>query len=222
MSPRSKQGNEAALGKSGSLPALRFHALTAGRWRDLESLFGERGACGGCWCMFWRLKRPQFEKMKGRGNRRAFKKIAAAGQAPGLLAYAGNQPIGWCALAPRETYPRLDRSRILAKVDEQPVWSVTCFFVARPFRRKGVAVKLLRAAAEYARKRGAAIVEGYPVEPKKGEMPDVFAYTGLASAFRQAGFVEVLRRSKTRPIMRYFAGRGGRTRTRFRKPKVTP
>ncbi len=83
-------------------------------------------------------------------------------------------------------------------------------------------MKLLRAAAEYARKRGAAIVEGYPVEPKKGEMPDVFAYTGLASAFRQAGFVEVLRRSKTRPIMRYFAGRGGRTRTRFRKPKVTP
>ncbi len=208
MSPRSRQGKEPSSDKSGLLPALRFRPLTPERWRDLDLLFGERGACGGCWCMFWRLKRSQFEKQKGPGNRRAFRKIVASGRVPGLLAYAGSQPIGWCALAPRETYPGLERSRVLAKVDEKPVWSVTCFFVARPFRRKGVAVRLLRAAAEYARKRGATIVEGYPVEPKNGKMPDVFAYTGLASGFRQAGFVEVLRRSETRPIMRYSAGRG--------------
>jgi GNAT superfamily N-acetyltransferase len=92
----------------------------------------------------------------------------------------------------------------MGKVDEKPVWSVVCFFVAKPFRQKGMSIAMLKAAAEYARKKGAKIVEGYPIEPKKGKMPDVFAYTGLVSAFKQAGFKEVLRRSETRPIMRYF------------------
>ncbi len=182
--------------------ALAFHTLTPDRWRDLESLFGERGACGGCWCMWWRLQRAQFNRQKGGKNKRAFKKIVAAGEVPGIIAYAGGEPVGWCALAPRETYPVLGNSRILRPVDSQPVWSVTCFFVAKPFRRRGVTVALLRAAVEHAGKHGAKIVEGYPVEPKQGKMADAFVWSGLASAFRQAGFVEVLRRSETRPIMR--------------------
>jgi GNAT superfamily N-acetyltransferase len=121
---------------------------------------------------------------------------------PGVLAYAGGQPVGWCAVAPREQYPLLERSRTLARVDSKAVWSVTCLFVARPFRRAGVSVQLLRAAAVHARSRGAAIVEGYPVEPRTDAMPDAFAWTGLVSAFRKAGFREVARRSATRPIMR--------------------
>lgn len=185
-----------------ALRELAFRPLTPARWRDLEGLFGERGACGGCWCMWWRLKRSQFEKQKGAGNKRALKRLVASGQVPGLLAYANGQPVAWCAVAPRESYSVLERSRVLARVDEQPVWSVGCFFVAKPFRGRGLTVKLLRAAVAYARKQGARIVEGYPVEPRKGRMPDAFAYTGLPSAFRQAGFVEVLRRSATRPIMR--------------------
>ena len=182
---------------------LEFHPVTAKRWRDLEKLFGERGACGGCWCMCWRLKRSQFEKQKGAGNKKALKKIVAAGEVPGLLAYAGREPVGWCSVAPREAFPVLENSRILKRVDNQPVWSASCFFVARPYRRQGLSVKLLRAAVAYAKKKGARMVEGYPVEPKKSPMPDVFAWTGLASAFRRAGFKEVLRRSPTRPIMRY-------------------
>lgn len=182
--------------------SLEIHPLTPERWSDVEKLFGERGACGGCWCMWWRLTRSQFTKQKGAGNKKALRKIVAAGRVPGLLAYAGSQPIAWCSMAPREDFPVLERSRILKRVDNAPVWSVVCFFVARPFRRKGVTVKLLRAAVEYARARGARIVEGYPVEPRKGAMPDVFAYTGTASAFRKAGFTEVLRRSQSRPIMR--------------------
>lgn len=154
--------------------------------------------------MWWRLSRSQFNKQKGEGNRKGLKKIVDSGEVPGLLAYAEGEPIGWCAVAPRERFLALERSRILKRVDEEPVWSVVCFFVAKPFRQKGVTVKLLKAAVEYAQKHGAKIVEGYPIEPKKTKMPDVFAYTGLASAFRQAGFVEVLRRSETRPIMRYF------------------
>jgi len=192
--------------KTASLPALEFHPLTPERWKDLEALFGERGACGGCWCMWWRLKRSQFEKQKGEGNRRALKKIVDSGEVPGLLAYAGGQPVAWCSVAPRETYSVLERSRTLKRIDDQPVWSVVCFFVAKPFRGKGVTVKLLRATVEYVKEQGARIIEGYPVEPKKTRMPDAFAYTGLVSTFRKAGFIEVLRRSETRPIMRYFIG----------------
>jgi len=181
---------------------LQFFPLTPSRWVDLEKLFGPRGACGGCWCMWWRRPRAQFEKQKGAGNRRALKRIVSSGKPPGLLAYAGREPVGWVALAPRAEYPVLDGSRVLARVDEKPVWSVPCFFIAKPFRGKGVSVKLLRAAAAYARKRGARILEGYPVVAKKGRMPDVFAYTGLPGTFERAGFVEILRRSPTRPIMR--------------------
>ena len=185
-------------------PVLEFHPLTPERWKDLEALFGVRGACGGCWCMWWRLKRSQFEKQKGQENKKNFRKIINSGEIPGILAYVNSQPIAWCSVAPREAYPVLERSRILKRIDDEPVWSVVCFFVAKLFRRKEVTVKLLKAAVKYAKECKAGIVEGYPVEPKKTSMPDVFAFTGLAAAFRKAGFVEVLRRSETRPIMRYF------------------
>ena len=156
--------------------------------------------------MWWRLKRSQFEKQKGPGNRRALKKIVDSGEIPGLLAYADGQPIAWCSVGPREAYSTLERSRILKRVDDKPVWSVVCFVVAKSFRHKGVSAALLGAAVEYASKKGAKIVEGYPVEPKKDRMPEVFAYYGFASTFRKVGFVEVARRSETRPIMRHFIG----------------
>ena len=112
------------------LPQLEFHPLTPERWQDLETLFGPRGACGGCWCMWWRLKRSQYVKQKGPGNRRALKKIVDSGEIPGLLAYADGQPIAWCSVGPREAYSTLERSRILKRVDDKPVWSVVCFVVA--------------------------------------------------------------------------------------------
>lgn len=177
--------------------------LTPDRFDDLERLFGPRGACGGCWCMTWRLPRGEYERLKGEGNRRAFRAVVDAGEMPGLLAYEGARPIGWCAVAPRERYGRLERSRILTRVDDRPVWSVVCLFVDRDFRRRGVTVALLRAAGEHVRAEGGLMLEGYPVEPKSSrEIPPVFAFTGVASAFRKAGFREVARRSPTRPIMR--------------------
>ncbi len=153
--------------------------------------------------MWWRLSHSQYERQKGAANRRAFKKLVAAGVEPGLIAYREAQPVGWCAVQPREEYPRLARSRILKPVDEQPVWSVVCLYVTRELRRSGISVELLRAAVEYARKKGARIVEGYPVEPRQPSIADVFAACGTASAFRKAGFTEVARRSATRPIMRF-------------------
>jgi len=181
---------------------LEFHPLTSERWSDLEMLFGKQGACGGCWCMWWRSTRPQFNKQKGEGNKRALKKIVDSGEVPGIIAYAHDQPVAWCSVAPRESYPALERSRVLKRIDEEPVWSVVCFFVAKHFRGRGVTVPLLRGAVEHAKKHGATIVEGYPVDPKK-PMSAAFLFTGVASVFRKAGFVEVLRRSETRPIMRY-------------------
>ena len=182
---------------------LNFHPLTPERWNDLERLFGQHGAVGGCWCMWWRLSRSEFKKHQGEGNKKAFKRIVDSGEIPGILAYMNDQPIGWCSIAPREAFPKLERSRILKRVDNEPVWSVVCFFVSKAFRRKGISVELLKNAVDFASKRGAKIIEGYPVEPKTNRTPDPFAFTGLASAFRKIGFVEVIRRSETRPIMRY-------------------
>ncbi len=185
------------------ISGLEFHPLTAERWVDLEKLFGQHGASGGCWCMWWRLTRSEFMRQRGEMNKKALKSIVDSGKVPGILAYVKGEPIGWCAVAPRETFPKLERSRILKRVDDKRVWSVVCFFVAKAFRRKGISVELLKAAVDYVGRQGGKIVEGYPVEPKKEWTPDPFAYTGLASAFRKVGFVEVIRRSETRPIMRY-------------------
>jgi len=183
---------------------MKCHPLTKSRWSDFEQLFGKNGACGGCWCMLWRLPRRQFESQKGARNKNAMKKLVDAGEVPGLLAYVGSQPVGWCAIAPRDDYPALGRSRVLQPIDDRPCWSVSCLFVHRDFRMRGVSTALLRAAVAYARKQRAEILEGYPVEPKGTKLiPAAFAWTGIPRAYEAAGFVEVARRSPTRPIMRY-------------------
>src|SRR5204862_1822324 len=120
----------------------------------------------------------------------------------GILAYHDGEPVGWCAVAPRADYPALARSRVLKPVDALPVWSISCLFVAKGWRRRGVSISLLRTAVEHVRKQGGMVVEGYPVEPKQDKMPDVFAWTRLASACRRAGFIEVARGAAIRPIMR--------------------
>ncbi len=180
---------------------LTFHPATPERWSDLERLFGERGACAGCWCMWWRLKRSQWDAQRGDGNRAALKALMESGEVPGILSYAGAEPVGWCSVAPRESFPALERSRSLKRVDQEPVWSIVCFFVARQFRRQGLTVRLLEAALEYVRSQGGRIVEGYPTRPSKPSA-DAWLYMGLSSAFLRAGFSEVTRPSTTRSIMR--------------------
>ena len=186
---------------------LNIESLTPDRWDDLETLFGPRGACGGCWCMWWRQSRSEFERNKGEANRRAFRQIVKSGEEPGLLAYQDGKPVGWVCVGPRERFPALERSRVLAPVDDQPVWSVVCFYIAKGARRRGMSKALLKAALDYARKNGARIVEGYPIPTKKGGTVDVFAYTGLESVFERAGFEAVVRRGKTgRGVWRYYIG----------------
>ena len=106
------------------------------------------------------------------------------------------------AIAPRGDYPRLGRSATLKPVDDEPVWSVVCFYIKAGHRRQGVSSALLKAAVRHAKAQGARIVEGYPVDPCGGKVANGDAYTGVPKLFRAAGFTEVLRRSDTRPIMR--------------------
>ncbi|MGE5672649.1 MAG: GNAT family N-acetyltransferase [Mycobacterium leprae] len=181
---------------------LNFAAVTPERWSDLESLFGSRGACGGCWCMSWRHPtRAAFEAAQGQENHDLFQAVVASGEVPGLLAYAEGKPVGWCAVAPRSAYPRLEKMRVLKGTDGAGVWAISCLFVAKGHRRMGISRALIRAAVEHARTCGARVVEAYPTEPKQ-ELPGPFLFTGLASAFRQEGFTEVARRGETRLVMR--------------------
>jgi GNAT superfamily N-acetyltransferase len=194
--------NGPSMPTSNVLKNLKVHPLTPERWRDFEQLFGKNGACGGCWCMLWRLTRKEFDAQKGDANRQAMRALVEGGTVPGLLAYAGAEPVGWCALAPRADYPALARSRTLKPVDDRPCWSVACLFIHKAYRKQGVSTALLKAAVKFVRKQGGSILEGYPVEPKKEEIPAVFAWTGIPAAFERAGFKEVARHSPTRPIMR--------------------
>ena len=183
---------------------LSYHPLDKSGWKDFEKLFGERGACGGCWCMAWRLKNSDFQKQKGEDNKNSIRKIIYSNEEPGILAYYENMAVGWCAVAPREKYIRLEKSKVLQRIDDKPVWSVSCFFIAKEFRRRGVSTGILKAAIEFCKSMGAKIIEAYPVVPYSENIPASFAWTGIPSAFEKAGFKEALRRSRTRPIMRYY------------------
>lgn len=184
------------------MPDLEFHPLTADRWADFERLFGPRGAYGGCWCMFWRLKRADFSRMQGDGNRQAMRSIVDSGEVPGILAYDAGQPVGWCSLAPRERFGSLNRSRVLKPIDDTPVWSIVCFYVAKDHRGQGLTEALIRAAVDYVWHQGGQVVEAYPVDPRGHELAPVSSYMGLPGAFARAGFVEIARPSAGRVIMR--------------------
>ena len=180
-----------------------FYPVTKENWKDFENLFGEKGACAGCWCMYWRMHRKDYDNLRGSGTKKKMKGLINKGIIPGILAYDDKQPVGWCSVAPREDFPVLDNSRVLKRIDEKPVWSIVCFYINKNYRKKGLSIELLNATKKYVKNNKGKIIEGYPVEPKKGKTADVFAWTGLASAFKKAGFNEVDRRSETRPIMRF-------------------
>jgi GNAT superfamily N-acetyltransferase len=200
------------------VPRPVFHPLTPERWPDLVALFGTKGACGGCWCMWFRLPRADYEARKGAGAKRALKRLVDRGEEPGLLGYLGGEPVCWVSVQPRAAFRRLEKSRTLAPIhpgDDAPdsgVWSINCLFVRRDRRGAGLSTAAIRAAAKHARARGAKVVEGYAVDPAEREVAPVFAFPGLLASYRRAGFREVLRRSPTRPIVRLAAP--GRSRAR--------
>lgn len=171
-------------------------------WARFEAVMGEKGGCGGCWCMLWRRSAKEMEIGKGDANRQAMKDVFDSGHVPGLIAMHDEEAVGWIQIDRRSAFPRLANSRTLKPVDDSEVWSVSCFFIDKRFRRQGLPLRLLTAAMDWGRSQGASIVEGYPIDTPKEKYPPVYAWTGFVETFKRAGFTEVERRSATRPIMR--------------------
>lgn len=175
--------------------------MTPERWGDLVRLFGERGAYGGCWCMWWRVSSSEFRAETGAGNREAMRSTVESGRVPGLLAYLDGEPAGWISVGPRADFPRLERSPLTRELEGGEPWSVVCFYVDRRHRLRGVAAALLDAAVRYALEHGAEAVEGYPYDPEAASTRPPEAWTGVPSLFLQAGFREVARPRPGRPVM---------------------
>jgi hypothetical protein len=182
---------------------LEVKPLVPERWDDFVELFGEHGAYGGCWCMWWRITRSEFEQGQGAGNRKSMKAIVDSGEIPGLLFYLEGKPVAWCSVAPRENYAALKRSRVLKPIDETRVWSLVCFFVGKEYRNQGLIQPVLEGVIEYVGNEGGKVIEAYPKAPGKKRLPPVSSFMGLPAMFEKAGFEEVARPSKSRVIMRY-------------------
>ena len=178
---------------------LTVHPVTPDLWLALEDLFGETGAVGGCWCMYWRIGRAYRENPRS-DNKAAFREIVRRGPPPGLLAFDGNRAVGWCQLTPRVALPWLDRAWRLKRVDDLPVWSLSCFYIRKGYRRRGITAALIAAAVETAKRAMAPALEAYPLD---ADLTPSASGTGYASTFARAGFRTVARRVPPRPIMRH-------------------
>lgn len=184
---------------------LRVETLKPSLWPAFEKLFGKNGACAGCWCMFWRLEEGErFDDVKGPEAKRRMKKLVLEGKAQGLLAFAGEEPVGWLAIGPRREFKKLDRAPSLRIEDADQVWSLPCFFVHKEFRGRGVANALLNAALAELKRKKAKVAEGYPVKPPRpGEkIPAAFAYTGTVPLFEKHGFEVAAERPKGKQRVR--------------------
>jgi GNAT superfamily N-acetyltransferase len=182
---------------------LDVRPLTKERWKDVVELFNRPGASipRGCWCMYYRKTGSHGGVGPAAANKRALKSLVDRGYAPGLIGYEDGRPVGWISLSPREDYPKLQRSPVMKPVDEKPVWSIVCFFVDKEARGKGVSEKLLKGAMDYARSRGATLLEAYPVDKDEPSQPD-FMWFGAKRMYDRAGFKEVARRKESRPVVR--------------------
>jgi GNAT superfamily N-acetyltransferase len=183
---------------------ITVRPLTPDDWPVILKLFGPNGACGGCWCMWWHLPQggKMWEENKGAKNRDAFRRLVRAAKVHGVLAFAGDEPVGWCCVGPRESFARMKRIRALQHKSPEATWSIVCFYIPSRWRGRGVATALLRAATARAFELGAKQVEGYPKVPKAGggKMPGAFAWTGVPALFERAGYEEMERDRPVRPV----------------------
>jgi GNAT superfamily N-acetyltransferase len=184
--------------KEVGLMAFEAHPVTKERWPDLVEFF-DRPVARTCFCMYYR--KTGGGTGAGKENRRAMKALVDRGTVPGLLGYEDGVPVAWVSVGPREDYPKLRRSPIMKPVDDRPVWSIVCFYVDRNARGRGLSERMLEAATDYARSRGARLLEAYPVDKDERRDPDAMFF-GARSIYDRAGFAEVARRKPTRPVVR--------------------
>ena len=183
-------------------PKVALKVLTPADWPALEQLFGPRGATGGCWCMWWRRRGGKsWTACRGEPNRLAFRDLVLSSAAKGVIAFNGDEPIGWCNFGPREDFQRLIASRVLQRSSKAKRWSIACFYVRAGWRRKGIAQLLLERATAEAFRCGAEEVEGYPkTYGSDGNSPAAFVWTGLPRMFEAAGFTPVKAEGSARVI----------------------
>ena len=187
------------------LNQLTFEPLTKTNWNKFVLLFGNKGACGNCWCMYYRLPKSDYQEGKtDDGNKDAMKELVWENKPTGVLGFYEGQAIAWCAFAPREDFIKLENSRVHKRIDDKAVWSIPCFFIDKNFRRQGVSVELLKGVIKYAREVGIKIIEAYPTTPTQEKLADSFAWIGLYKSFERAGFEIVDRTSQNRPMVRYY------------------
>jgi GNAT superfamily N-acetyltransferase len=188
-------------------PEVKFEVVpvTKKNWDQFVTLFGDKGACGNCWCMYYRLSRSDFIAGKTEdGNKQTMKRIIWSDKPVGLLGLLEGHPVAWCAFAPRKDFIKLEKSRIHKRIDNQEVWSIPCLFINKNFRRSGISVLLLRGVIGYAKKHNVKIIEAYPAIPIQDKIPDAFLWFGLYKSFERTGFEIVDRTSKNRPMVRYY------------------
>jgi GNAT superfamily N-acetyltransferase len=191
--------------ESAFLNQFTVEPLTKANWNQFLQLFGTNGACGNCWCMYYRLSKADYNEGKADdGNKNAIKEIVWKGKPAGILGFYEGQPVAWCAFAPREDFIKLEKSRIHKRIDDKAVWSIPCFFIDKNYRKQGVSVELLKGVIEYAGKNGIKIIEAYPTIPTQEKYPDSFVWTGLFKSFERAGFEIADATSKNRPMVRYY------------------
>jgi len=174
---------------------LTVRPLTPDLWPAFEDLFGKHGACNGCWCMYWRIG-AGYSRRPHEKNRAAFRKIVKDGPPPGLLAFDGDLAVGWCQVTPRDALPWLDGAKRTQRVDDAPVWALSCFYVRPGYRRKGVTLALIKAALKTAKRAKAPALEVYPMDTPR-------SFTGWIPTFEKAGFKSIAQHTPNRPIMRH-------------------
>jgi len=181
---------------------LSFASLSSVNWKEFEALMGEKGGCGNCWCMYFRLSYKDFQANKPDGNKKLMKQLVNKGMPQGLIASIDKEPVGWIALAPREDYMRMENSRSFKRIDDKPVWSITCFFIKKGFRHKGLSSELIKGTIDFAKKKKIKTLEAYPAIPYAEKVPHPFLWVGVLSSFIKNGFSIVQQNSKSRAMVR--------------------
>ncbi|MGE5106023.1 MAG: GNAT family N-acetyltransferase [Sphingobacteriales bacterium] len=181
---------------------LNFELLSSSNWKEYEELMGEKGGCGNCWCMLFRLPYKEFQNNKPGGNKKLMKQLVKKNQQVGLIASVDKEPVGWIALAPREDYIKIENSRAFKRIDEKRVWSITCFFIKKEFRKMGLSKQLIKGAINFAKKKKIKVLEAYPAIPYAEKVPPPFLWVGILSAFTDCGFKVVQQNGKSRAMVR--------------------